>query len=570
MLDNLTHEELQAAYLELQSRVTRFSSTEQALINTRDQLDQERTVYQRMNRFHTEAIETHHVPALLTLVAETVVDLFETEMGYAAFRCSTRPERNAEHLEGGRRFLRDALQAECWKLVDQAAGSTEEWVDENVKGDGPMGRRFLGRRIKGDPQVELVIVGAVSREMDRNYEDFNPNTETLLTLFADSCSSYLHNIISTDRINEQLETIRISELEQRKLSLIATKTQSGVIITDSHGCIEWVNEAFMGNTGYSMEEVLGRKPKEFLQVGSHNAPETMEKLSGALRNHEHVSVSLCNRRKNGEEFHINLNISPVFDQDQKLINFIAIQQDITEQKGNERRIVEQNDALTKINQELDHFVYSISHDLRAPLLSIEGLLGLIEPEGDDAENQEYLDLIEQSVKRLDNTIMDILNYSRNARLDVIHAEYDLRHALDTTLRDLVNARSDVRVEVHWNGPNEAVLDELRVGVLLKNVLSNAIKYSRTDIEDAHVLIEVDNGPDACRLRIQDNGEGIAAEHVDKVFDMFFRATNSSSGTGLGLYICKEVADKIGGTITLESEQGLGTEVTLVLPQNQPS
>ena len=572
MLDNLTHEELQAAYLELQSRVTRFSSTEQALINTRDQLDQERTVYQRMNRFHTEAIETHHVPALLTLVAETVVDLFETEMGYAAFRCSTRPERNAEHLEGGRRFLRDALQAECCKLVDQAAGSTEEWVDENVEGDGPMGRRFLGRRIKGDPQVELVIVGAVSREMDRNYEDFNPNTETLLTLFADSCSSYLHNIISTDRINEQLETIRKSELEQRRLSLIATTTHSGVIITDARGYIEWVNDAFTTNTGYDFDEVLGRKPKDFLQAPGLNDVETLRALSHSLSVPENVSVDLKNIRKSGEPFYIRLDVTPVFDRENRLINYIGIQQDITDGKVSQERLEAQNEELTKINQELDQFVYSISHDLRAPLLSIQGLLELVELDiggqsnGVEQGNGVYLKMISESVTRLDHTILEILNYSRNARLDVHPVEFNFRTFVADLVADLGNLRPEVAIDVQWKGSEMVRLDEVRAGVLFKNILSNALKYSKQDVDDANVIVDVHVEPDQCSVSVTDNGLGIAEEHLQKVFDMFYRATQRGAGTGLGLYICKEIVDKLNGTLSLESTLGEGTTVTFTLPQ----
>jgi len=155
-------------------------------------------------------------------------------------------------------------------------------------------------------------------------------------------------------------------------------------------------------------------------------------------------------------------------------------------------------------------------------------------------------------------------------LDVVHAEFDLRTSIDDILRDLSSVRSDVRVEVEWHGSKRVRLDEVRVGVLLKNILSNAIKYSRSGIDDAHVHIRVDNTTEACLIAVKDNGEGIAEAHMSKVFDMFYRATNSSSGTGLGLYICKEVVDKLGGSIDLKSKPGVGTEVSVSLPQIQPS
>lgn len=563
----LTYEELYEAYLGLQSRVTRFSSTEQELINVRDLLDQERLVYKRMNDFHAAAIEAHDIPALLALIAETVVDLFETELGFAAFRCPTEPRRNAQFMEGGAKARREEWFDAFVGMVDDGGNGPGDLIlDEDGKTGAPLDRCFIGRRMKPHSMVELVVMGGVSDSMAESYGPFNNKTASLLKLFTDSCASYLDNIISAERINMQLETIRQSELEQRRLSLIATNTHSGVIITDSHGCIQWVNDAFTLNTGYELGEVIGLKPKDFLQENGGNRQETLDALSAALWKHENINVGLKNRRKNGESFYINLNITPVFDQDHHLINFIAIQQDITDQKLYEERIVEQNDALTKINRELDHFVYSISHDLRAPLLSIQGLLGLIEFSEQEAGNQEYLGLIGESVARLDNTILDILNYSRNARLDVVHAEFDLRMTIDDMLRDLSSLRPDVRVQVEWQGSKLVRLDEVRLGVLLKNIVSNAIKYSRSGIDDAHVLIRVENSPEVCLIVVRDNGEGIPEVHLPKVFDMFYRATNSSSGTGLGLYICKEVVDKLGGSIDLKSTPGVGTEVSVSLPQ----
>lgn len=567
MTQSLSYQELQEAYLALQSRVTRFSSKEQELINAQDMLDQELVGYRRMNDFHALAIEAQDVPNFMALVAETVVDLFETEIGFCCLRQLDGETCLFSHLEGGGQHYADALMQTIGGLGRDAKMSFEmSSATEDV--DAPIGRYMLAKRSREGSGLELVVVAAVSSLRSQTYAEFNRRAFTLFQLFVDSSVAYLESILTRDRVKEQLETIRKSELEQRRLSLIATKTHSGVIITDAKGRIVWVNEAFQTNTGYVMAEILGKKPREFLQSPELNSPETMHKLSRALRKRENITIDLKNSRKDGSLFYIRLNITPVFDQDEKLVSFIALQEDITAQKENEAKMMEKNEELTKINQELDQFVYSISHDLRAPLLSIQGLLGLIETDRWTEENREYLQLIDESTQRLDHTILEILNYSRNARLDITWIAFNLRSFIQDILTDLQSMRLDVITEVIWSGEEQVYLDEVRVGVLLNNLLSNAIKYSKRGQDDAKVRVRVETTPEECVIAIEDNGEGIEEAHLNSVFDMFFRASNSSPGTGLGLYICKEITDKLGGGIVLTSEKGIGTTVTTTLLQNQ--
>jgi signal transduction histidine kinase len=212
-------------------------------------------------------------------------------------------------------------------------------------------------------------------------------------------------------------------------------------------------------------------------------------------------------------------------------------------------------------------VYSISHDLRAPLLSIQGLLGLINTQGLRDENREYLGLIGESTKRLDQTILEILNYSRNARLDVQFESFNLKMTMANILSDLGSMRLDVKTTLDWSGEEEVVQDEIRVGVLLKNIIANAIKYSKPG-GGAWVEVRAIATPQAMQIIITDNGEGIDTHHLRQVFDMFYRATTSSPGTGLGLYVSKEITEKIGGTISIESTLNIGTEVTIILPQHE--
>jgi signal transduction histidine kinase len=177
-----------------------------------------------------------------------------------------------------------------------------------------------------------------------------------------------------------------------------------------------------------------------------------------------------------------------------------------------------------------------------------------------------LNLIAESTKRLDHTILEILNYSRNARMDISLQPFNLKESIRDILIDLSSLRLGVETSFEWEGSDVVKQDEVRVGVLLKNILANAIKYSKGEAGEAFVKVNVYVNDEGFKIVISDNGEGIEEVHLEKVFDMFYRATNSSPGTGLGLYISKEITDKLGGTISIASSRGVGTEVTITLPQ----
>jgi signal transduction histidine kinase len=174
----------------------------------------------------------------------------------------------------------------------------------------------------------------------------------------------------------------------------------------------------------------------------------------------------------------------------------------------EAMLKKQNEELTKINKELDSFVYSVSHDLRSPLSSILGLVNVAKL--DNQKNKEtitnYFDMIERSVLKLDETLREILDYSRNARGELIISEIDLSQLITAT------------------------------------------------ITPAHVV-----------LVISDNGIGIHPDYLRNVFNMFYRATDRSQGAGLGLYIVKEMVEKMEGTIIINSEFGKETLISLTIP-----
>lgn len=227
-----------------------------------------------------------------------------------------------------------------------------------------------------------------------------------------------------------------------------------------------------------------------------------------------------------------------------------------------------DEELIKANSELDRFVYSVSHDLRSPLLSIRGLSTLMQDEeSTGSKNMHYLKLVDKSINNLDNTIREILAYSRNARLDIDVQEFDLKELIDNIFDELrysvelnFQFMSNIDVPIMIKG------DRSRMETVFRNIIGNSIKYKNNDVTDPFVSVQFEQRPGQYRFKIIDNGEGIDSDKIPRVFDMFYRGATSVNGTGLGLYICKEIMDKIRGKIDLQSEVGKGTTVRLLFQQ----
>lgn len=229
-------------------------------------------------------------------------------------------------------------------------------------------------------------------------------------------------------------------------------------------------------------------------------------------------------------------------------------------------IEKHNGELKKINSELDKFVYSASHDLRAPLASVLGLVSIARQ--DDKKNYEtYLTMIEKSIQRLDGFINDIINFSRNARLEIVKEEIHFEtviHEVMDHLKYMDETNRILRI-VTVTGHPYFHTDLRRLKIILSNLIGNAIKYHTQREVNSFIEIKVECDAQKAVIRIIDNGQGIAENHLASIFKMFYRANENSKGSGLGLYIVKETVEKIEGVITVTSTLGVGSEFTVTLP-----
>lgn len=242
--------------------------------------------------------------------------------------------------------------------------------------------------------------------------------------------------------------------------------------------------------------------------------------------------------------------------------------EVAKLRANESLLI-QNEELKKINKELDSFVYSVSHNLKAPLMSVLGLINLAKMEDVKIGNSfsSYFNMMEKSIHKLDETLKEILEYSRNARKELSLDEIDMRKIVDENLEKMQYLPGSECINKQINIAQSASFfsDAYRIGVIFNNLISNAIKYSDDQKEDRRLSISVNVDPEKAVIVVQDNGIGIAQEYISKVFDMFFRATMAKDGAGLGLYIVKEALEKLYGKIRIESEPSIGSTFTVEIP-----
>jgi PAS domain S-box-containing protein len=260
---------------------------------------------------------------------------------------------------------------------------------------------------------------------------------------------------------------------------------------------------------------------------------------------------------------------PAYDKHGTIFGVISNATNINEIKRAELKLKKQFEELQKTNHELDRFVYSVSHDLRAPLASIQGILNVAEMEHPTTPVKVYLEMIRNSVNRLDDFIRDILDYSRNSRTEIRKDKINFRELLtgvENKLK-LINGSDRLKVNLKIVDDIPFYSDRARIESVLSNLLSNSIKYQDFQKETSYVSIHIITSAEKIWIQFSDNGIGIEASHLENIFEMFYRASEKAKGSGIGLYIARETISKLNGTINVLSEFGAYTTFEIEIPNS---
>jgi hypothetical protein len=371
---------------------------------------------------------------------------------------------------------------------------------------------------------------------------------------------------SAERINSYF-------IEQVKDYAIFAMDTKGIITTWNKGC-ERIK-------GYKEEEAVGHfygmlHPDEYQQAGK-----PVQEMEIAIQKGSY-EVEDWRKRKDGSLFWASVTLTPIFSADGQHIGFTKVTGNITKQKELQDKLAQRqqealehkNQQLQRTNQDLENFIYTASHDLRSPITNIEALMGIlkkriIQSNCLNEETQEVLERVSASVNRLKRTIVDLTEISR--------LQYELEEKGGEEIINVKQVYEDIMAEIRHSSPfNECFIQtdfqvyQLKFSKknftsILYNLLSNAIKYQSPErgcIIEIHTRLQ----ESYVVLSVKDNGLGMSQAQQEQLYTMFKRFHDHVEGSGIGLFMVKRMIENGGGKITVQSEEGTGTEFKVYFPE----
>jgi PAS domain S-box-containing protein len=325
-----------------------------------------------------------------------------------------------------------------------------------------------------------------------------------------------------------------------------------VIVTDGDYSIRYITSSVKSVFDLDPVSLLGRNIFDYI------SPERKEQWKHCMKGQKQVNGEEAIRLRDGELAYFDVSVSNLLNE-HPVQGLVLKLHDVTQKKQREEELV-------RSNKQLDQIILKTTHDLKAPLMSAIGLVNLAENASAE-EQMNYLKLIRKSLFNLDSLIEEMNDFFRNDKMAVQRDKINAAKLLEGEISNLKNLLDENGINVASNvqAEEDFYSDTVRLKTIITNILSNAIKYYDPQKIRPFVNISIIINKDICVLKMEDNGIGIAPEYQGKIFDLFFRATDQSQGTGLGLFIVKDTIEKLKGKIEVNSEVGRGTLFTVSIP-----
>lgn len=374
------------------------------------------------------------------------------------------------------------------------------------------------------------------------------------------------NMAILERISIVVAPIIEKLKNDRKLLLINSAVESAgdaFFITNPFAegnPVIFANAKFFALTGYTEDEFYGNNISKIF--GTKTSKKSINEIENVFKENTsfHDEVIYFPKKYNSG-FWCDLTLNPIKNKDGATINFVGIMKDITLKKEMEKMLIEKN-------KELELFMYRASHDLKGPLSTTKGLLNFAIDECRDNNMLHYLQMMRQSNEKLENILSDLMEIVIIREGVVEKTETDMNKLIQDVISESelrVGKLEEISIVTNVEINEKIKLDVKLMKIILRNVISNAVKYTFNSSTHPYVMVNAATNGNELLIEVSDNGIGINERHINKVFDMFYRATDVSTGTGLGLYITKNAIDKLKGEIALLSREKHGTTVTMIIP-----
>jgi len=527
--------------------------------------------------------------------------------------------------------LRNCLSEAGFKVPVVESGETALELVEHIKPDlilldvmmpGIDGFETCRRLKKNEvtKNTPIIFISAKTESVDK-IEGFEIGGVDYITkpFQAVEVIARVNKHLTIRNLQKQLETqnavLRKNEEQLRKFSRAIEQTANTIVITDTYGSIEFVNPAFTAKTGYSYVEAIGQNPR-ILKSGKHPLA-FYEKLWATITAGHVWEGEMLNKRKNGEFYWEFATISPIKETGGKITHYVAIKEDITEQKQAAEKLQQVLKSAEQAKKEADSanraksaFLASMSHELRTPLNGILGFAQILQRDTEITPQQQHgLNIIEQSGNHLLSLINDVLDLAKveSGKIELHEVDFNLPSLLNDVSEIIKIRAEDKGINFYLESadelPNGVHGDERRLRQILLNLLGNAIKFTdhgsvtlkvnfkkgkhEGKHEGKHIGLPLQtqcrsepacspNLPQTCspgyfHFKIEDTGVGISPENLETIFKPFEQVgeqKRQAKGTGLGLAISKNLVELMGGQLCVSSKLNVGTqfwfELTLLI------
>jgi PAS domain S-box-containing protein len=420
-----------------------------------------------------------------------------------------------------------------------------------------------GLRSAADALAQQIGTGIELTGLRKNGTEFP--IEIMLSPLENAQGILVTAAIRDISVRKNAET-HLAQMESRYRGLLEAAPDAMVVVNQA-GEIVLLNVQAEKQFGYSRDELIGQQVRNIVPTGfaERLIADGLRPAAEALAQQIGTGIELSGLRKDGSEFPIEIMLSPLENAEGILVT--AAIRDITTRKAAEAHLLQKVDELNRSNEELGQFAYLASHDLQEPLRMVASYTQLLSRRYKgklDSDADDFIAFAVDGATRMQRLIQDLLAYSRVGTEGRSLVETSSERAVKFALANLA-AATEQSAAVITQGPLPAVIaDEMQLVQLFQNLIGNAIKYQRPGIPRIHISAE--RAENKWMFSVKDNGLGIDPKYSDKIFGMFQRLHKREefAGTGIGLAICKKIAERHESNITVESTVGVGSTFRFAL------